>query len=142
MHRFIALLIQPRVSRLQYWAALTLVGLVGGGVLLLQQSPAGAGSGLMWAAGISTLILSAALMLLILFKRVKDTGLGWLPWVLVISVGGRLAKAAVQFSGGSRHQGDLALGAVMVLALVGLGSVPGRREEPVGTDEGGADAPP
>ena len=135
MDRFIEFLNRPRISRRQYWPTLAAAVLMGaGGVLLLQQPLESLPSTVMWTVGILALLFAVGLSFLLVAKRVKDIGFGWLPLIIAISIGGRLAKAAVLVAGGSRDQSDMALGAVFALVLVALGCMPGKLQQPVNTE--------
>jgi hypothetical protein len=128
MTAFINFLIRRRIDRRQYRIAMPILILTGiGGWLLVQWSYAHAEAVLVRMFGMASVIAAVVLSLWTVFRRMSDTGV-LILWFVGISVGGRLAQAAVRIAGGSRNHADAALGAVIVMILLALGCAPSQRE--------------
>jgi hypothetical protein len=119
-------LVRLRIGRRQYWLAMPLVGLAGAGGWALTAWSFRSDATAPWLAGFAILAVAAVLGLWVVFRRMNDSG-PLILWFAGISVGGRLAEAAVRMAGGSRDQGEAALALFFVVVLLALGLAPSRR---------------
>jgi 4-amino-4-deoxy-L-arabinose transferase-like glycosyltransferase len=116
-------LVRRRIDRRQYWTAMPMIFAAGAGGSTAWSYAQSASA--IWVAGLAVLFTAGVLGLWVLFRRMNDNSSPIL-WFAGISVGGRLAQAAVRMAGGSRNEADAALGLFFVVVLVALGLAPSK----------------